>query len=198
MRGTKRTFALPDLVMLGVYNAALLLGYYGVIIVLHFFPVLWGAMDPAINFALAPIYLLMLARVPKNGVMTLHGAIIGLAHLATGWWPGLIAGLAAGVSADGIARIMGGYGRKAAAPTGILVFATIKAMIFYCPLYLFSYFPVFSDVLSMWPREFIEEYTVFYAVGFLGVNGIACAAGLYWGRRILRKNFENFTVCPEK
>ncbi|MUM78824.1 hypothetical protein GKC30_14400 [Pseudodesulfovibrio sp. F-1] len=189
-------FTTYDLVMLGIFNAALIIFFFATTMALHFFPILWGAMDPIINFVLAPIFLLMLVRVPKTGAITVHGLIIGLVHAAIGWWPGLVAGLTAGLFADGISYILGGYKQRSAVIGCILIFVTVKALVFYAPFYLFKFLPWFDEALQMWPQETIEKYTLYYAVGFLLFNLAACSVGLLLGHRLINKHFKNTRLCP--
>lgn len=185
----RKKFTTHDLVMLGIFNAALVLFFYGTTLVLHFIPFLWGAMDPVLSFVLAPIFLLMLVRVPKTGVLTIHGAIIGIVHAAIGWWPGLIAGVVAGLTADGCSLMAGGYRRRGVAYGGILLFVTLKVFLFYSPMFLVTDLPWFDDVLSMWPKESIEKYTTYYVAGLLISSFVACSAGLFFGKRILSRHF---------
>lgn len=186
-----KKFSLYDLVMLGIFNAALVLFFYGTVMLLHFFPLFWGMMDPVVNLVLAPIFLFMLVCVPKTGALTIHGFIIGTVHLATGWWPGFIAGITAGLLVDGASLALGGYKRKFVAIGSVLLFVTIKAFIYYAPMYLFTYIPWFEDVLKIWPKEYIEKYTLYYAMGFLAVNCATCSVGLYLGQRLLKNQFIN-------
>lgn len=185
-----------DLIMLGVFNATLVLLFYGVVMGLHFFPILWGAMDPIVNFILAPVFLLMLSRVPKVGALTIHGTILGSCHAIMGWWPGFFAGVAAGMLADAVSFFSGGYNRNWVKAVAVMAFVTLKAVIFYSPVYLFRYVPWFDEVLSTWPESQIDKYSAYYAVGFLGANLAACLAGLLLGRRMINRRFRNTGVCP--
>ncbi|MCT4626410.1 MptD family putative ECF transporter S component [Halodesulfovibrio sp.] len=188
-------FTTHDLVMVGIFNAALVLFFYGTTIVLHFIPFLWGAMDPVLCFVLAPIFLLMVVRVPKTGVLTIHGFIIGIVHAAIGWWPGLVAGIVGGTVADAFAVAAGGYKKKTVVYGSISLFFLVKIALFYSPMYLFMYLPWFDDVLSMWPKESIEKYTVVYVIGVLVFSLIACFAGLLFGQRMLSRHFKNSSVA---
>lgn len=188
-------FTTYDLVMLGIFNAALVIFFYGTVMALHFFPIMWGMMDPVVNFVLAPIFLLMLVRVPKTGAMTIHGLIIGCLHLSTGWWPGFIAGGAAGLLADGVSFVAGGYRRKSVVMAVVLTFVTLKAFIFYAPMYLFAYIPWFQDIMSMWPKEYIAKYTLYYALGFLTLNLVTTSAGLLFGQRLFKRHFQHTRVA---
>jgi putative ECF transporter S component (TIGR02185 family) len=170
-------------------NAVILALFYAVIMTLHFIPLLWGFMDPIVNFFLAPVYILMLRQIPKPLVMTIHGAVIGLFHTMTGWWPGLVAGLLAGLAADGIAASFGGYAKGRGIWFGVPVFATVKTFVFYSPVYLLTLFPVFEDVVSTWPKEAVEDYTAPFAMLVLALNLVACLAGLGIGHRMIGRHF---------
>lgn len=187
-------FNIRELVLLGVMNAVILALFYAVIMTLHFIPPLWGFMDPIVNLLLAPVYILMLRQIPKPLVMTIHGAVIGLFHTMTGWWPGLVAGLCAGLAADGIALSAGGYARGRGIWLGVPVFATLKTFVFYAPVYLLTLFPVFEDVVATWPKEAVEGYTASYAMLVLGLNLIACMAGLGIGQRMIGRHFSKVGV----
>lgn len=192
---TLEKFTTRDLILLGVFNATVLLFYYGALLVLHLLPVFWGAMDPIVNFFLTPIFFLMLVQVPKAGAMTVHGLIMGLVHAATGWWPGFFAALAAGLLADGLSLCMGGYTRRPAICLAVLLYTTLKAVLFYAPLYLLTYIPWFNKVVSIWPQELLGRYTTLYALAFLIANAVTCSLGLLAGNRLLGKHFKNARVC---
>ena len=182
-------FSIKELVLLGTMNAALILLSYIIIFVLHLIPPLWGFMDPICNFFLAPVYILMLSLVPKSYVMTIHGTLMGLCAILTGWWPGLLAGVIAGVLADLAARMAGGYAQTRNIFLSVLVFATIKALLFYLPLYGYMLFPIFSEVITQWPKEAVAGYTISFAVIVLVLNLAACMAGLLWGKKMLSRHF---------
>lgn len=185
----KTVSTVKELVLLGAMNAALILLSYAIILVMHLLPPLWGFIDPVCNFLLAPAYILMLRLVPKPFVMTIHGTIFGLFTTLTGWWPGLLAGVCAGFLADLAAALAGGYPLPRAVFAAVPVFATVKALLFYFPLYGYILFPVFADVISQWPEKVITEYTVRFAALVLAVNLAACLAGLFWGRKMLARHF---------
>ena len=189
MKNKVANFSTHDLVMLGVFNAVLLLSFYGILMILHLLPFLWGAIDPIVNFFIAPIFLIMVLRIPKIGVLTVHGIIVGLVHAVMGWWPGFFAAFIAGLIADTTALFLGGYKKFAIITTCILIFVSFKAFLFYAPLYAFSYVPMFNKVLEKWPQSYIEKFTLYYAVGFIFFNLLSSSAGLLIGKRIVNKHF---------
>lgn len=184
-----KSFTLRDLVLLGTMNAVLIVLLYVIILILHLIPPLWGFMDPISSLLLAPVYILMLRLVPKMFVMTIHGAILGLFSILTGWWPGLLAGIAAGLLADFSSKLYGGYSNPGALYLSIPVFATVKTLLFYFPLYSFVFLPVFEDVVSAWPKEAVEGYTVIFAGLILLLNLAACLTGLKLGKKMLSRHF---------
>lgn len=187
-------FNTRELILLGVFNALLLCCFWGTIVVLHLMPLLWAGMDPIVNFVLAPIFCVMLIKVPKIGVMTIHGIIIGITHAAAGWWPGFVAGLVAGVLADGVSKALGGYKKQHVFWAAILVFATAKAFIFYAPVYLLCNVSWFQEVISAWPRDYIEKFTFYYVMALLFANFLTCSLGIALGSRIVHKHFKNTSV----
>ncbi len=183
-------FNIKDLVLLGAMNALLVILYYSVIIAAHLIPPLWGFIDPIASFLLAPVYFLMLRLVPKPFVMSIHGGVIGLLHLFTGWWPGLLAGVAAGLVADFTAKLAGGYKRPHTAMLSIPIFCAVKMVLFYAPLYLFVAMPVFGDVVSTWPEEAVSRYTYAFAAAVLGLTVAANLLGLMLGRKMFARHFQ--------
>ena len=182
-------FSIKDLVLLGAMNAVLVILYYLVIMLLHLIPPLWGFIDPVVNLVLVPVYALMLRLIPKMFVMTIHGAIIGAIHIAIGWWPGLFAGIIGGLAADLTACFLGGYSRPRAVIAGVCVYTTVKAMLFYAPLYLFVFAPVFQEVVSTWPQESLDLFSGLFPVIFLALNLAASLTGLKLGQKLISRHF---------
>ncbi len=190
----KIEFNIKELVLLGVLNAVLLALYYAVIALLHFIPPLWAMMDPIANFLLVPVYVLMLRLIPKPPVMTIHGTLMGFFHMMAGWWPGMIAGLVGGVLADVAVMLAGGYLMRHSVTLAVLVFTTTKTFLFYSPLYMVLQFPILQDVVSRWPKEAVEGYTMTFSAIVLAINLVACLIGLQLGQRMLTHHFNRSGV----
>ena len=184
----KLSFTTKDLVLMGTMNSVIILLYYIIIFLLHMIPPLWGFMDPIASFIMAPAFILMLRLIPKIPVMTIHGAILGILSLFTGWWPGFPAAMLGGLAADLAAKLTGGYRFKITVFVAVPVFTTVKSFLFYLPLYAYTKFPVFEKVVSLWPEEVVVGYDALFAILVLAINLAASLAGLLMGGKMLSRH----------
>ena len=95
-----------DLITLGVYSVL----YVVVMLVagtpFAFSPVLTYALPVSAAFFCAPVYLLLVAKVPRRGAVAVLGAVVGLVLFVTGmFWLWAVAALALGVVAGEVAAL---------------------------------------------------------------------------------------------
>ncbi|WP_314716901.1 MptD family putative ECF transporter S component [uncultured Actinomyces sp.] len=95
-----------DLITLGVYSVL----YVVVVLVagtpFAFSPVLTYALPVSAAFFCAPVYLLLVAKVPRRGAVAVLGAVVGLVLFVTGmFWLWAVAALALGVVAGEVAAL---------------------------------------------------------------------------------------------
>ena len=95
-----------DLITLGVYSVL----YVVVMLVagtpFAFSPVLTYALPVSAAFFCAPVYLLLVAKVPRRGAVAILGAVVGLVLFVTGmFWLWAVAALVLGVAAGEIAAL---------------------------------------------------------------------------------------------
>jgi energy-coupling factor transport system substrate-specific component len=93
-----------DLITTGVFIAL----FFAVTMVGGIFtapnPVLTFAMPATVALLTGPVYLLLIAKVPKRGPVTILGAVMGLLMFVTGmYWLWAVAYLVCGIAADLIA-----------------------------------------------------------------------------------------------
>lgn len=82
-------------------------------------PVLTFWMPAAAALLTGPVYLLLIARVPKHGPLVILGAVVGTILFATGMYWGWAA---ASVALGAVADVVAGLGRFRAKPLNLLAF----------------------------------------------------------------------------
>ena len=82
-------------------------------------PVLTFWMPAAAALLTGPVYLLLIARVPRHGPLVILGAVVGAILFATGMYWGWAA---ASVALGAVADVVAGLGRFRAKPLNLLAF----------------------------------------------------------------------------
>ena len=96
-----------DLITLGVYSVLYIVVMFIAGMPFAFSPVLTYALPVSAAFFCAPVYLLLVAKVPKRGAVAILGAVVGLVLFVTGmFWLWAIAALVLGVAAGEISALM--------------------------------------------------------------------------------------------
>ncbi|HEY0189181.1 MAG TPA: MptD family putative ECF transporter S component [Cellulomonas sp.] len=120
--GAARGLTVRDLITTGVFTALyfVLMTVAGMIALS---PVLTFAMPAAVALVTGPVYLLLVAKVPKHGPLVVLGAVLGLLVLVTGmFWLWAVAYLVCGVLADLVAGA-GGFRDPRFVVASFLVFS---------------------------------------------------------------------------
>ena len=95
-----------DLITLGVYSVLYVVVMFIAGMPFAFSPVLTYALPVSAAFFCAPVYLLLVAKVPRRGAVAILGAVVGLVLFVTGmFWLWAIAALVLGVAAGEIAAL---------------------------------------------------------------------------------------------
>lgn len=95
-----------DLITLGVYSVLYVVVMFIAGMPFAFSPVLTYALPVSAAFFCAPVYLLLVAKVPRRGAVAVLGAVVGLVLFVTGmFWLWAVAALVLGVAAGEIAAL---------------------------------------------------------------------------------------------
>ena len=95
-----------DLITLGVYGVLYIVVMFIAGMPFAFSPVLTYALPVSAAFFCAPVYLLLVAKVPGRGAVTILGAVVGLVLFVTGmFWLWAVAALVLGVAAGEISAL---------------------------------------------------------------------------------------------
>lgn len=95
-----------DLITLGVYSVLYVVVMLIAGMPFAFSPVLTYALPVSAAFFCAPVYLLLVAKVPRRGAVAILGAVVGLVLFVTGmFWLWAVAALVLGVAAGEIAAL---------------------------------------------------------------------------------------------
>ena len=96
-----------DLITLGVYSVLYIVVMFIAGMPFAFSPVLTYALPVSAAFFCAPVYLLLVAKVPRRGAVAILGAVVGLVLFVTGmFWLWAVAALVLGVAAGEISALM--------------------------------------------------------------------------------------------
>lgn len=95
-----------DLITLGVYSVLYVVVMFIAGMPFAFSPVLTYVLPVSAAFFCAPVYLLLVAKVPRRGAVAILGAVVGLVLFVTGmFWLWAVAALVLGVAAGEIAAL---------------------------------------------------------------------------------------------
>lgn len=112
-----------DLIALGVYSALYIVVMFIAGMSFAFSPVLTYALPVSAAFFCAPVYLLLVAKVPRRGAVAVLGAVVGLVLFVTGmFWLWAVAALVLGAAAGEVSAL-GRFRSPGLNTVGYMVFA---------------------------------------------------------------------------
>ncbi len=194
---TKKGLTVKDLIIIGVFTAILsvcsMLGgtFFAITPTLTFYYPIGAALLPG------PVFLLLLAKVPKRGVLTIIGVILAVIGLMLGMhWAMCFGGLSGAVLADVIAGTKGYRSKK----------INILAYIVYSLGSAGTYFAFFINP-DAWASTMLKNGTAqdyidamqsaaSWRVLVIMLAGTVLVAGIsgYIGSKMLKKQFERAGV----
>ncbi len=160
-------------------------------------PVFTFAMPPVVALLTGPIYLLLIAKVPKHGPIIILGVIMGLLMFATGmYWLWSIAYVVLAVAADLVAGA-GGFKNRTLNILSFLVFS-LNPLGSYAMLWIdpsgYSSYLVGKGTEQAYMDTMMATGTIWVLVIMI-VATLACALiSALVGMRLLRKQFEKAGV----
>lgn len=191
----KNRIRIKDFISIGIYTAL----YFIMIVlsnIINIFPI------PGYSYIFIPIlaallsgtiYMLLVAKVPKFGAITIMGSAIGLFQLVIGLFPGAIFFcVAVSLMADTIAYAFK-YNRKKGILGSYVVFSfsTIGPVL---PMFLLPNMYVNHLIEQGRDAAYIEnafaditQYTFLFLI--IGIS-VAAIAGGFFGQRMVKKHFE--------
>lgn len=183
-----------DLITIGVLDAVFVVVYAVVAMALHSNPVTFLLVTTVAAVPAGIVFMLLLAKVPKTGVLTVTGIVMGLVLLLIGhWWVMVAIEMAGGLLAD-IAYSPGrkrSFGRMTIAYTIYMLMFTVAA---YCPMLLLTgtYIEAMGGLDSS-KGAAIAGILAILTWPVIAMVMLASAAGAFtgaWlGRKLLRKHF---------
>jgi energy-coupling factor transport system substrate-specific component len=181
-------------ITLGIFTAvAVALGMV-LLALLHFLP---GALvlfkEAVVAVPLGPVYMLMLAKVPRRGVFLVNGAALGLLFALTGFFTVGLVAVAGGLLADAVAATRG-YRSPAANAAAYAVFRLGQAVGTYIPFYLWAdSFVADLAASGRMDPEFLAVFTTSLTPGMglavLAANAAGALLGAAFGQAMLRRHF---------
>lgn len=183
-----------DLVFLGVMNALVIFishVLYFVIIVPGLF-VLQFYYQAIINLITTTLLLLMIYRVPRFGVMTLHGAILGVVAMMQGFWTIMLLALPAGLIADAMNRYLFRSRKTPLVIISLCVFIVMYDLATWWPLTFLKASSFAQRMAQTDPTmaRIVSNMTLPILLSQAVVNCITSSIGGYFGYRIIKKHFK--------
>ena len=185
-----------DLIVAGAFLALYCVVSMVVIIALGFVPITFLLVPIVAPIAVAPVFNLYLAKVPKFGAILILGLIVTLLANSTGYIPGILFGVVMTLSAELIAWL-GKYKSRRMFMISYMLFATIYATPHM--MITFSRDSFMATTVEISGQEFADALAamapswIFYVllVGAL----IAGLIGGLFGQKVMKKHFEKAGIC---
>ena len=157
-------------------------------------PIIMIFADVIVSLFVGVIYMLMAAKIPKFGIFTLSGILIGLLFLMVmGQVYMFIGSACGGILGDIIALKWGNYKNKGGLFTAYAMFRFCFALGTLIPYYLLRDIMFEQHVSLGYSSEYIEAvfncYTIEMLFLQLGLNLISGFIGAYIGYIIRKKHF---------
>lgn len=195
MLRSKKNIQMKDLISIGVYTAIyFIICAISAALTVFIIPGYSYAFIPVISALLSgTIYMLMVAKVPKFGAISIMGSIMGIFFFIIGRFPGATAiAIVISVLADLIA-----YGFKYRNKLGILFSYIVFSFSLIGPVVPMLFFPTFyMEQLTEQGRDMnyiegvfssVSEYTMIILTVLIIVMSIV---GGIFGQRMMKKHFE--------
>ncbi len=191
MRSTK-DLTMKDLIGVGVFCAL----YFLVTLVSGFFfasnPVLTYGMPLSVAFFTGPVYLLMLAKIPKRGATLILGVVMGLLVFVTGmFWMWSIAYVVLGAAAGEIAA-RGQFRSCKMNSLSFIVFA-LNPLVSYSMIWLdregFQAYLLQQGTPAAYMDVMLQTANELLLPGMFIGTVAAAWAGVLFGRVLLKKHF---------
>ena len=195
LKSKKKNIQMKDLISIGVYTAIyFIICAISAALTVLIIPGYSYAFIPVISALLSgTIYMLMVAKVPKFGAISIMGSIMGIFFFIIGRFPGAtVIAIVISILADLIA-----YGFKYRNKLGILFSYIIFSFSLIGPVVPMLFFPTFyMDQLTEQGRAMnyiegvfssVSEYTMIILTILIVVMSIV---GGIFGQRMMKKHFE--------
>ena len=195
--GTAGRLTARDLITCGVFAALMLFFTMAGGALLAPNPVLTFAMPAAVALLTGPVYLLLIAKVPKHGPIVIVGAVLGLIMFVTGmYWGWAVTYVVAGFVGDLVAGA-GGFRSQGLNLLSFMLFS-LNPLGSYAMLWL-SPDSYAAYLVGRGTEQAYMDTMLATGVGWMlpamiaSILGCALISGLL-GRRLLRRQFEKAGV----
>ena len=195
LKSKKKNIQMKDLISIGVYTAIyFIICAISAALTVFIIPGYSYAFIPVISALLSgTIYMLMVAKVPKFGAISIMGSIMGIFFFIIGRFPGAtVIAIVISILADLIA-----YGFKYRNKLGILFSYIIFSFSLIGPVVPMLFFPtLYMEELTEQGRDInyiegvfssVSEYTIIILTVLIVVLSIV---GGVFGQRMMKKHFE--------
>ena len=187
-------FGARESIITGIFTALILFLHLALLMLLHLLPgILVLFKESIVALLTGPVYVLLLAKVPRRGVFTVCGFATAVTYWVFGFFTvGLITALG-GFLADCLAA-SGDFRDPARNTTAYAVFSLSKALGTYIPFYLWgSAFVESLRAMGSGSEEFLAIFTTNLSpamgLGILSANAVFAGIGFLFGYRMLHTHF---------
>lgn len=197
MQSEKKGLTARDLVTTGVFVALYFVFMMVGSLLFAPNPVLTFLMPAGAALLTGPIYLLLIAKVPKHGPIIILGVVEGLIMFVTGmYWLWAVALIALGILADLVAGA-GGFRNKTLNLVSFLVFS-LNPLGSYMMLWIdpsgYASYLVGKGTEQAYMDTMLATGTWWVLVGMIVLTLVCALASALVGRKLLKKQFERAGV----
>lgn len=197
MQSEKKGLTARDLVTTGVFVALYFVFMMVGSLLFAPNPVLTFLMPAGAALLTGPIYLLLIAKVPKHGPIIILGVVEGLIMFVTGmYWLWAVALIALGILADLVAGA-GGFRNKTLNLVSFLVFS-LNPLGSYMMLWIdpsgYASYLVGKGTEQAYMDTMLATGTWWVLVGMIALTLVCALASALVGRKLLKKQFERAGV----
>lgn len=180
-----------DLITIGIFNALILVVFLGLQAILQPIPGMGLFNGGLVGFLMAPLYLLLAAKVRKFGVFTITSLLYALLLAAIGFYPAILPVILGGLVADGVGR-MTGFQKVSGLVWAYVAYKTLEG-IGNMSVYVINPQRFAASMEPAAREQFmkgVELFTVWAGVLILALTIVGCWIGGIAAVRLLRKHFQ--------
>jgi energy-coupling factor transport system substrate-specific component len=182
-----------DLILIGIFDAIIIVLIMLLAMIAAMIPGLVLFANAVIALLAAPVYLLMVAKVPKTGVFVITGVVFGLIYLLMGNPAVAICLATGGLFAEVIASVRS-YKSKGAITISYIVCMLFHLLGIFGPAWFFTQFYIDTYTKMGYPAEYFDDIigrlTAPMGISMVAAVIAAAFAGSLIAERILKKHFE--------
>lgn len=188
----KGKLQIKDFITIGVLNAVWIVIYYAIGMALGSTPIGWLVSASIAAIPCGVVYMLILAKVPKRGVITIGGVMFGIIMLATGHW---LANVLVVVLFAFLGDLVFSQGEERTTTKAIISYMVYMIgfpISSFCLLIWFkdAYFNAYQSEMIPYFEAILNKLTLPVLLIVIVGSAIGALIGALLGKKFLNKHFE--------